>query len=185
MNLSKIGARYAKALFEFALEQDKLEEVKRDMETVDNTAKNSRELRRLLENPVLHNNTKKAAVKAVFEKYIGEIVLRYLMIIVQGNREDYLPDIAAQFVEQYKHYKNIKTAYLSTAQQVSDEMRQAVVSTLEEQTKAEIELVEEIKSELIGGLILKVDDQEMNLSLRKRLKKLSREFEVNIYQGKY
>lgn len=184
MSFSKIGARYAKAFFEFALEQDKLEQVKEGMELLDKTIAQSRELKRLLENPVMHNNTKKAAVRAVFENYLGEIVLKYLLIIIQGNRENYIPDIASQFISRYKEYKNIKTAYLTTAQKIEDNMRNKIVQTLEEQTQAEVELVEDIKENLLGGLILKIDDKEMDLSLRKRIKKLSREFEVNIYQDK-
>ncbi len=185
MNISKIGKRYAKALFTFALEQDSVMQVMDDMELVDNTIKQSRELRKLLDNPVVHNRTKKAALKAVFEKYVGETVLKYLMIIVQKNREAFIPEIAHQYVVYYKKHNNIKTATLKTAQPISEELRDVVVNILEEQTRAEVELIEEIREELIGGLVLKVEDMEMDLSLRKRLNELSREFKVNIYQGKF
>ncbi len=185
MNISKIGKRYAKALFTFAIEQKDVEKVMADMELVDNTIKQSRELRKLLDNPVIHNRTKKAALKAVFENYVGETVLKYLMIIVQKNREAFIPQIAHQYVVYYKEHNNIKTARLSTAQPVSNELRNAVLRTLEEQTQAEVELIEEIKAELIGGLVLKVEDMEMDLSLRKRLNELSQNFKHNIYQGKF
>lgn len=185
MNISKIGKRYAKALFEFALEQNNLEEVMKDMDLVNNTINQSLELQRVLRNPVMHNNTKKAAMKAVFEKHIGETVMKYLLIIIQKNRETFIHEIAHQFVEYYKKYKNIKTAYLKTADKVDDDIRKAVIETLEEQTQAEIELIEEIQEELIGGLVLNVGDMEMDLSVRRRITELARDFKVNIYQGKF
>ena len=185
MNESKIGKRYAKALFDFAIEQNKLEQVIKDMDLVNNTIQQSRELKTLLKNPVMHNKKKKTIVKALFEKHIGEIVLNYLMIIVSKNRGRYIFDIAAQFVVYYKKYKNIKTAHLATAQKVNDEIRQTIIQTLEEQTKATVELEEDLNEDLIGGMVLKVDDLEIDMSLRKRINELSQKFKTNIYQGKY
>ena len=185
MNDSKIGKRYAKALFDFAVEQNDLEQVINDMGLVDNTIQQSRELKTMLKNPVLHTKTKKTIIRAVFEKHIGKIVMNYLMIIVSKNRGRYISDIASQFVRYYKEYKNIKTAHLVTAHEVTDEIKQILIQTLEQQTKATIELKEDINEDLIGGLVLKVDDLEIDMSIRKRINELSQSFKTNIYQGKY
>lgn len=185
MNDSKIGKRYAKALFDFALEQNDLEQVSKDMELVNNTIQQSRELRNMLKNPVMYNKTKQSIVKAVFEKHVGEIVINYLMIIVNKNRGEFISEIASQFVDYYKEYKNIKTAHLSTAQEVNDEIRQTIIQIVEEQTKATVELKEDINKNLIGGMVLKVEDLEIDMSLRKRIDELARNFQANIYQGKY
>lgn len=185
MNISKVGKRYAKALFSFALVQNESEKVMDDMNLVHNTIEQSRELQLLLKNPLLHSKKKKTIIKAIFESHVGKTVLTYLMIIVQKDRETYIRDIAMQFVVLYKEYYNIKTAYLSTAGQVDDVIRQTIVQTLKEQLNADIELVEELQQELIGGIILKVDDQEIDMSLKKRLNELSREFQFNLYEGKF
>ncbi|MFW6018983.1 MAG: ATP synthase F1 subunit delta [Bacteroidales bacterium] len=184
MNEAKIGKRYAKALFDFALEQNDLEQVSKDIILVDNTIQQNRELKKLLKNPVIHNKTKKSIVRAVFQKYAGEIVLNYLMIIVGKNRSQYISDITTQFVLYYKKYQNIKTAHLSTAVQINDAIRKAIIQTLEEQTKANIELKENINEDLIGGMILKLDNLEIDMSMRKRINELANRFTVNIYQGK-
>lgn len=185
MIISKVGKRYAKALFSFALEQDNTEEVMNDMELVNNTIQQSRELQLLLKNPIMNSRKKKSVIRALFENYVGETVLKYLMIIIQKNRETFIPEIANQFVVYLKEYKNIKTAYLSTAQGVGDEIRQTVIELLEEQTKADIELIEEVKAELIGGLVLKVGDKEIDMSIKKRINDLGKEFKINIYEGKF
>lgn len=184
INIPKVGKRYAKALFSFALEQNELEQVKDDMSLIHNTIEQSRELQLLLKNPLLPHKKKKSLIKAIFESHVGKTVLTYLMIILQRNREVYIRDIATQFVVFYKEYKNIKTAYLATAAEVKDDIRQTIVQTLKEQLNADIELVEELQQELIGGIVLKVDDQEIDMSLKKRLNDLAREFQYNLYQGK-
>ncbi|MCF8331404.1 MAG: ATP synthase F1 subunit delta [Bacteroidales bacterium] len=185
MNISKVGKRYAKALFSFALEQDNTEEVMKDIDLVNNTIKQSRELQLLLKNPLMNSKRKKMVIRALFEKYVGDTVLTYLMIILQKNRETFIPEIAEQFVVYLKQYKNIKTAYLSTAQSVNDNVRKIVIESLQEQIKAEIELVENINEDLIGGLVLRVDDNEIDMSIKKRINELEKEFKVNVYEGKF
>ena len=63
-------------------------------------------------------------------------------------------------------------------------MTDKVRKLLSEQLKAEIELEVDVKPELIGGFVLSMEDRQLDASILKKIKKLTREFNINIYERK-
>ncbi len=184
MNISKVSRRYAKALFYGALEVQSLEQVKQDIQLAALTYTNSRELKAFLKNPAIHNNLKKSSLKAIFENRISEITLNFLIILANRKREPFLAEIAYEFVEYYKESKNIKTAHISSATELRDDLRKALQEHLSQQFHAQIELEERVDERLIGGIIVKIGDREVDLSLSRQIRMLSRNYSENIYEGK-
>ena len=56
---------------------------------------------------------------------------------------------------------------------------------LKTRTDEEIELREVIKEELIGGVVLRMKDVQMDASVKTNLAKLEREFSKDLYTIKY
>ena len=177
----KLASRYAKALFDFSIEQDVLEQVKDDMKLVVSVCKQNREFRLMLESPIIYTDKKEAIIIEIFGKHIQKSSRHYLLIIIRKKRESLVEGIAYQFIEQYKEYKNITTAELATAIQLDPEVKNNVITLLEDQTKGEIELIEEIKEELIGGFVLSYKDYQYDSSIKKQIKELKKEFDTNLY----
>ncbi len=181
MKERKIAFRYAKALFDYAVEEMILEKVNADMETVGNVCKQNRELRLVLQSPIIRKDKKLGILREIFKNHLNQVTMTYLQIIARKSRESYIPDIAISFSELYKVHHNIKTAYLRTAVTVDESVRKRVIAFLEKRTKAHIQLIEEIDTNLIGGFVIKLDDRQYDASILRQLKRLKGEFDVNIY----
>lgn len=181
MKETKIANRYAKALFDFALEQKVLEQVKKDMDLIVSVCFSNRDFRLMLTSPLIFPAKKEAIITEIFGKHIQEMSLHFLTIITRKRREAFIEGIAKQFIEQYKEYKNITTAELATAQKLDKDLRDKVVAELEGQTKGEIELIEKVKEELIGGFVLSYKDFQYDASIKRQIKKLRKEFDTNLY----
>ncbi len=177
----KIASRYAKALFDFALEQEVLEQVKDDMNLLVSVCKQNKDFRLMLDSPLIFPAKKEAIISEIFSKHIQQISLHFLLIITSKRRESFVEGIANQFIEQYKEYKNITTAELATATELDKNIRAKVIAELEGQTKGEIELIEKIKEELIGGFVLSYKDFQYDASIKKQIKELKKEFDTNLY----
>ena len=177
-----IAIRYAKALFDFSIEKNILEKAFHDMSLVFNVSKENKSFRQLLANPIIKTNKKQNIIKEIFQKHIHEITIRFLLIITNKRRDIYIESIAEQFIKLYKEHKNIKTVHLQTAIEIDEKIRKSIIKILEEETKSEIELIEDVKKELIGGFILNVDDSQFDASIRNKISKLSQDFNVNIYE---
>ncbi len=177
----KLASRYAKALFDFAIEQNVLEQVKDDMDLVVTVCKQNRDFRLMLDSPIIFTDKKETIITEIFGKHIQKISYHFLLIITRKNREALIDGIAKQFIEQYKEFKNITTAELATAVPLDPKVRENVIALLKEQTQGEIELIEEIKEEMIGGFVLSYSDFQYDASIKKQIKELKKEFATNLY----
>lgn len=184
MRNTLIAKRYAKALFDFALEQNMLEPVKKDLELVISTLKNSKDLRLMLKSPVIKAATKEAVIREIFEKHIQKPSIQYLSIIIRKRRETFIEGIAEEFINLYKKFKNIVTTHLETAVTLDDDIRRKFIDLMSEQTGGEIELIEDVRKEIIGGFVMHYDDKKYDASIQRQLADLKKEFKVNLYERK-
>lgn len=177
----RIAKRYAKALFEFAQEENLVEQVYSDMVQLESVCISNRDFRLMLNSPVVKFDRKLVIVDEIFAPHFNEASLKYLKIIVKKRREKYIPDIAKEYIRLYKDFKGIKTVKLVTAVQADDKTKQKVLKLLTDYTKATIELIEEVDEDLIGGFVLLFDDKQYDASIQKGVQELKRDFEMNIY----
>ena len=177
----KLASRYAKALFDFAIEQNVLEQVKKDMDLVVSVCKQNRDFKLMLQSPIIFADKKEAIITEIFGKQIQKISFHFLLIITRKNRESLTDGIAEQFIEQYKEFKNITTAELATAVPLDKEVKENIITLLKNQTQGEIELIEKIKEDLIGGFVLSYNDFQYDSSIKKQIKELKKEFDTNLY----
>lgn len=181
MNQSKITIRYAKALFDLALERNVLEQVKTDMALINQVCVENRELRGMLHNPVINVEKKQKVMLRIFGSHIDALTLSFINIISRKRREYLIDGIASDFVTLYKEYKGIKTAYVTSAVALTDIDRKGMLGILKSLTGKEIELIESLKSDIIGGFVLSMDNFQVDQSMTTKIKELKKDFEKNLY----
>lgn len=114
MSVTRIASRYAKSLIDLAVEQGKLERVLEDIKSFQRAADN-REFYVLLKSPIINATKKQQIFNALFEGKFDKMTSAFIKIILNKGREAYLPEIADEFVNQYKEIKHISTVKLTTA----------------------------------------------------------------------
>jgi F-type H+-transporting ATPase subunit delta len=182
MKESRIAIRYAKALFELAIEQKILEPVSKDMTLVADVCKANKDFRMMLTSPIINSPKKQAILKALFENQISMLSMKFLNIIARKRRESSIEQIAFEYIKFYREFIGVETVYLTTAGAADDAIREKVKSIVSGFTKKEIELVEEIKKEIIGGFVLNFGYYQYDESIRNKIIKLKREYNINIYE---
>ncbi|MCD4772527.1 MAG: ATP synthase F1 subunit delta [Bacteroidales bacterium] len=182
MRQTRISKRYAKALFDMAIDIKMLDQTTKDMELVISVCKENKDFRLLLQSPIINSKKKIAIINALFEKHLQKISLHFLLIITNKRREAYLESIAKEFINLYKKYKNIITTYLKTVVKIDDDIKNKILDLMKKQTGGEIELIEEIKEELLGGFVLDFGDNKYDASILKQIEDLKKEFNINLYE---
>lgn len=177
----KVASRYAKSLLGIAIEQNKLEELHNDMQLINTVCSENRELELLLKSPIVKSDKKEAIITEVFGKNISQIANSFIAIILSKKRENLLADIANAFIDVYKTHKNITTASVTTAVSLTAAQKKAVVGLLNAQGKENVELNEIVNNEIIGGMILRVGDKQVDESIKRKLSNLEMEFDDNPY----
>jgi F-type H+-transporting ATPase subunit delta len=185
MRPGRIAGRYAKALFELAGEQNLLEAVHNDMVQLKNICESNKDFRHLLESPIISQGKKTAVFKAVFFDNINLMSYRFLEIIIKKRREVLVAEIAQEFINLYNDFLNIKTVVLKTAIKANDVLVVQLKNILQEQLKANIEMVETVNPNLVGGFVLTYEDKQYDASIRRNINRLKKEYNINIYESKF
>jgi F-type H+-transporting ATPase subunit delta len=174
MNVSLIADRYAKALFDLAWEKKCIEKVYDDIRFIAQAIKETRTLKLFFRAPLINPGKKKAVMRNVFGSTCDPLTLSFLDFLISKRRDDLIPEIAQQFISQYKENKNILTVYLRTPLKVDELIRKSVVSIMQHHTGSTIELVEEADPSLIGGFVISWKDYQYDASIRRQLERLQR-----------
>ena len=183
MNVSLVAERYAKALFELALEKGAVEEVYQDSLLITKTCEESKELRLLLKSPIINSGKKLIILQEIFGKEVNKISLTYLLIMVRKNRESFIYAIAKQYVALHQAYRNILTVHFSSPVLPDAETRARVIELMKNFTQSDIDLKAEIDQSLIGGFVLNWDDKQYDASIRREIDNMRIAIaKVNLYK---
>ena len=178
----RLAGRYAKSLVDLSVERNQLEVVYRDMQYLQAVCKASREFVSLLKSPVIPLDKKARALKAVTGGKVSDLTAAFNTLLVNKNREFYLPEIVDAFIEQYNTIKGIHKVRLTTAAPVSDEVKKSIVNKIRKEASLErIELESVVKEEIVGGFILEFENNLVDASIRRDLRDLQAQFDKNIY----
>lgn len=183
---SRVAYRYVKSLLQLAVDQNALDAVHNDMVLFDQVCERNRAFTLMLRNPVIKHDKKKEILDAVFKGKVHKLTLGIFDIITRKNREPLLPEIARQFHNAYNEYKGIVKATVTTAIPLDKNLRaefEAIVKKISD--KKQVEVVEKVDKEMIGGFVLTVDDKQIDGSIHNQLKALQREFSQNPYIKEY
>jgi F-type H+-transporting ATPase subunit delta len=175
----RLAARYAKSLIDFSIEKGQLEQVYKDFLYLKSIFQNS-QIISFLNNPVITSDQKIKIVKAIDTERTGEITKSFNRLLITKGRENYLPEIAEAFIEQYKVYKGIYTVTLITAIPVSDDVKNTFISKIKSAGHMkEVELLSVVQEDIIGGFILEGNGRRIDASVAYDLTKIKNRFLTN------
>jgi len=182
MSAKRIASRYAKSLIDLAEEKGQLEEVLKDIESFQKAAKN-RDLYLLMKSPIINSSKKQQVFSAIFDGKLTELTSAFFKIILNKGREAHLPEIADEFVDQYKKLKQISSVKLITATPLTEETIAKIKEKLvgSEVTDAHVELETAVNPDLLGGFVLEFGDRLYDASVAHKLEQLKKEFTKNEY----
>lgn len=181
MSVIRIASRYAKSLIDLAQEKGNLERVLEDMQYFQAVSKENGEFYRLMKSPIIKGDKKGKIFKAIFSERFDPMSNAFLDIILRKGREFYLPEIADEFLEQYRKLNNITTVKLTTAVTLSGTAIASIKKKLETSsaTAANIEISTAVNPDLIGGFVIEFEDKLFDSSVAHKLDQLRKEFGKN------
>lgn len=182
MRQTKVAQRYSKALFDLAVETGKVEDVKKDLDLI--MGIRHKELELLLMSPVVAGEKKVAVFEAVFSKHVQALTISFFKLIFEKGRSVAIHDIIEAFRGKYRDMKGIKVAEITTAVELTADAKATITKQLENSAilkGKQIELKEKVDPSIIGGMVVQVDDQLFDASIRHDLQYIKRQFIKNMY----
>ena len=182
MSNNRVAGRYAKSLLDLAVEKNQLEVVYKDMLFLQQACNTSRDLVLMLKSPVVSADKKQAVLDAISKDRISELTASFNKLLIRKGRETELPEVIETFISMYKKYKNIHVVNLTSAVELSEEAKNAIINKVKADANiGQIELNTQVDPELIGGFVLQVGDSLIDTSVASELKQIRKQFQNNDY----
>jgi F-type H+-transporting ATPase subunit delta len=166
-----MAGRYARALFELALDAKSVDAVKADIEKFAAMMAESADLNRLVRSPVYGAEERRRALAAVLAKAeIGGLASNFLMFVTANRRLFSIGEMIRDFRKLVARWKGEVTAEVTAAEKLSDAHLEAIKSALKSITgEKSVDLHVKIDPAIIGGLTVKLGSRMVDSSLRTKL----------------
>ena len=182
MNNPRLATRYAKSLLDLAIEQDQLDAVYNDMKWLHSISKSNRDFVVLLNSPIIKPLIKAKIIRSVTDGRVSKLTTAFIELLVKKAREINLPEIVMAYIDQFNKLRNIHKVKITTADPISNEMLQTIMSNVNATSTGEtFELETLINEELIGGFLLETDGTLVDASILRDLKDVQKQFMNNDY----
>lgn len=166
---------YAKSLYEVVLdEQKQTKEMLEQLAVVNQVFAENKEVYKLIATPILNKSERIDILDKLLGGKVDVLLLNFLKVLLENHKIGELPKVVKAFKGIYNRDNNILEVVAVTAKPLSENQREKLLEKLNKDTGKEIELSQKIDPSILGGLILKVENKEINASVRERLNDISR-----------
>lgn len=170
-----VSKTYGDALFELALEKDKVSKMKEEVLAVKKIFDDNEELLKLLNHPKLMGEEKIKVVEKIFKGKVSDDMTGFLTIIVSKGRYNEIPAIFTYIEKRVKEYEKIGVAQVTAPMRLTNAQKKAVEKKLLETTQYEsFEIEYVIDESLIGGLVIRIDDRVVDSSIKTKLANMAK-----------
>jgi len=168
-----VGARYAKALFDLALETNALGPVEADLKSLKAARAESADLRRLLSSPAFSAEDKGKALAAIAAKAeFNPTTVKFLGLLAANARASALGVITEAFLRLSAVHRGVVSADVTSAVKLSAAQEKGVKAALRQALGKDPEITTHVDPSILGGLKVRVGSRLFDSSLRSRLDSL-------------
>ncbi len=171
-----VSTTYGDALFELAKERSKIDDLAKEVKTVQTVLAQNPEFSKLMNHPKVGKDEKLQVVKEVFEGRADKELVGFLRLVVEKDRYADIEAILDYFIDRVKEEKGIGVAYVTSAVKLSEIQKKLVEEKLIETTKfKEMEMNFAIDETLIGGLVIRIGDKVVDSTIKTKLNELTKQ----------
>lgn len=170
-----IAQRYADALVRLARDGKlTFEKISKDLNLIKEILEQSKDLQAVLVNPVVSTDDKKEIINKVFSNEIDVLIINFLKLLTDKNKFGIFEDVLEAYNKSIDSINNIKKVSVTSAVTMPTDAQSRLKQKLEEKLKANVVLDLNINKDIIAGLVIKIDDNVIDMSLKHKLEDLSK-----------
>ncbi len=166
---------YALALFEVADKKGDTGDIEKDMDGIKQLLSTNKEFRSILYHPSITKTDKKDIVdKVIVSQCSSKWVKNILFVLIDKRRErilDYLPDAYKSVAGKIR---GIVPVIVQTAIPLTEDRLVKLKRKLEKLTKKKVEIETEVNKDIIGGMIIRIENKIIDGSITNHLKNLKK-----------
>ncbi|SFV77655.1 ATP synthase delta chain [hydrothermal vent metagenome] len=176
MELVSIAKPYANAVFEIA-QQDKSHDDWKAVLEASAALVADDQMQSYLDSPSTSKQDKSKTIQSLVTSIVGRALNtkenEFLSLILDNDRAAALPNILSLFDDRLNSFDDAKAFTVISAYKLTDTEEKNIVKDLAEKYNASASIETSIDETLVGGLIIKLGDKVIDLSIKARTDELN------------
>ena len=168
--MSLLAARYAESLLSLAIEKDKVELYRDQIELIADSF-DMADVKAFFASSKVSKDEKKELCRNIFADSVDKYVLNFLFVLIDRNRMVNYREIFAEFRHQCNRQLDIDEGIIETARPLKEELIKELEDSLSRNGKR-VELREKINRSLISGFKISFADRIIDNSMKNKIRNL-------------
>lgn len=172
-SFSDATGRYAKSIFQIAVEKNILPEIETNFFQVGTLLKDSIDFKKFVVNPTIQKQSRLSIIETISKKFnFNKYFINFLKLINEKGRFFFLEKIIRDFFSIVAESKGEVTADLIIANEISEIKKEEIKKELSLLYKKDIKLNFSVDESLISGSILKVGSKMIDNSAKSKFNRI-------------
>ncbi len=177
MNRSQVATVYAQALLELVTDTSRLEEVEKELSGIREAFYSDPAVRDFILSPILSKDEKEAILLKSLRGQVGELLISFIGVLNSKNRLEYLPEICEEFSEGVDRVLGRSKLIVESKDELSFELLEKIRNLMESKFHTKAILSNKVRSDLIGGFVIRMNDYLIDASIRSKLLAMKKSLE--------
>lgn len=167
--MTQVGSVYGEALYELAVSEGLQDQIKEEMQTLDQSFQKDPEFIRLLRSPNLSKQERVGILDNCFRGKIQQYLLNFLKILTEKDYMQHFSHCCEAFTQRYNLDHNILSVRAVTAVPMTEQQKETLTQKLTRITGKTILLQNRVDPACLGGIRLDYDGQRLDDTVSHRL----------------
>lgn len=175
-----IARLYARSMLEVARQSGAEESLHDELRDLVSLVEADSELASFFASPLIDMAARRDSLEATLRGRASDLLVDSLQVINRKGRLGLLADIAEAYRQELRELRGEVEVDVMTAIELDEPMRERVRSLVDEITGRTGILREQIDAELLGGLVLRVGGEKIDMSLKQQLETFGRNLAARV-----
>lgn len=168
----RAARRYATALFEAAHSAGSLDQVEKDVRNVMDLMRQMPALADLWHSPLIPASRKRDVIEKTLGNSVDKLTLSFLHLLIDKRREDVLPGVEVDIQQLADQARQLVRAEATFAVAPTPDEQTDLIRSLEQRTGQHVQLTTQIDPDILGGVVVRMQDTIIDGSVRGTLERL-------------
>jgi F-type H+-transporting ATPase subunit delta len=171
--MEELAQVYGRSIFQVALEQGKLDELREQIGQFADALDQNRDLAVFFFSPYFSTAEKQDALGRVLEG-AEQILLNFLSLLIENHRMPVIFRIRQQYERLWQEENRLLPVEITSAIELDQATTESLGRTIGERAGRKVTLAARVDPDILGGIVVRVGNSILDASIRNRLEQLRR-----------
>ena len=171
--MEELAQVYGRSLFQAALEQGRLDDLREQLGQFADALDKQRELAVFFFSPYFSSEEKKQSLSKLLDG-ADELLLNFLSLLIENHRMPVIFRIRLEFDRLWDEENRTLPVEITSAVALDRETTDSLGRTIGERAGRKVTLAARVDPDIIGGIVIRVGNSILDASIRNRLEQLRR-----------